>query len=34
MSSKEQIDTAIVTLEQAMKALRDLGFITEADEDE
>lgn len=34
MSNKEQIDTAISTLEQAMKALRDLGLITEADEDE
>lgn len=33
MSSKEQIDTAIVTLEQAMQALRELGLITEADEE-
>lgn len=34
MSTKEQIDTAITSLEQAMQALRDLGLITEADEDE
>jgi hypothetical protein len=34
MSTKEQIDTAITTLEQAMQALRDLGLITEADENE
>ena len=34
MSTKEQIDTAITSLEQAMQALRDLGLITEADENE
>lgn len=34
MSTKEQIDTAITTLEQAMQALRDLGLITEAEENE
>ena len=34
MSTKEEIDTAISTLEQAMKALRDLGLMTEGDEDE
>jgi hypothetical protein len=34
MSNKEQIDTAISTLEQAMQALRELGLITEVDEDE
>ena len=34
MSTKEQIDTAITTLEQAMQALRDLGLITEGNEDE
>jgi hypothetical protein len=34
MSTKEQIDTAISTLEQAMQALRDLGLMTEGDEDE
>ncbi len=34
MSTKEQIDTAISTLEQAMQALRDLGLMKEGDEDE
>jgi hypothetical protein len=35
MSTQEQkIDEAISTLEQAMQALRDLGLITEADEDD
>lgn len=34
MSTKEKIDTAITTLEQAMQALRDLGLVTEADENE
>jgi hypothetical protein len=34
MSTKEEIDTAISTLEQAMQALRDLGLMTEGDEDE
>ena len=33
MSTKEQIDTAISTLEQAMQALRDLGLMTEGDEE-
>lgn len=33
MSTKEEIDTAISTLEQAVQALKDLGFLTE-DEDE
>jgi hypothetical protein len=34
MDSKEKIDTAIATLEQAMQALRDLGLLTEGNEDE
>jgi len=35
MSTQEQkIDEAISSLEQAMQALRDLGLITEADEDD
>jgi hypothetical protein len=34
MSNAEKIDEAISTLEQAMKALRDLGLMTEGDEDE
>ena len=34
MSTQEQIDTAISTMEEAMKALRELGLITEDDEDE
>jgi hypothetical protein len=35
MNTQEQkIDEAISTLEQAMQALRDLGLITEADEDD
>jgi hypothetical protein len=34
VSTKEEIDTAIATLEQAMQALRDLGLLTEGDEDE
>lgn len=34
MSTKEEIDTAISTLEQAVQALKDLGFLTEGDEDE
>ena len=34
MSTQEQIDTAISTMEEAMKALRELGLITEEDEDE
>jgi hypothetical protein len=34
MSNEQKIDEAISTLEQAMQALRDLGLITEADEDD
>jgi hypothetical protein len=34
VSTQEQIDTAISTMEEAMKALRELGLITEGDEDE
>jgi hypothetical protein len=34
MSDAQKIDEAISTLEQAMQALRDLGLITEADEDD
>jgi hypothetical protein len=34
MSNEQQIDEAIASLEQAMKALRDLGLITEGEEDE
>ena len=34
MSNQQQIDEAISTLEQAMQALKDLGFLTEADENE
>jgi hypothetical protein len=34
MSNQQQIDEAISTLEQAMQALRDLGLMTEGDEDE
>jgi hypothetical protein len=34
MSTKEQIDEAISTLEQAMQALRDLGLMTEGEQDE
>jgi predicted transcriptional regulator len=34
MSTKEEIDTAISTLEQAVQALKDLGFITEEEENE
>lgn len=35
MSTQEQkIDEAISSLEQAMQALRDLGLITGADEDD
>lgn len=32
MSTKQEIDTAIDTLEQALQALRDLGFLTEGNE--
>jgi hypothetical protein len=34
MSTQEEIDTAISTLEQAVQALRDLGFLVEEGEDE
>ena len=34
MNQQEKIDEAISTMEQAMQALRDLGLITEEDEDE
>lgn len=33
MSNAQQIDKAIESLEQAMQALRDLGLITDEDED-
>lgn len=32
MSNSQQIDKAIESLEQAMQALRDLGLITDEDE--
>ncbi len=34
MSTKDQIDEAISTLEQAMQALRDLGLMTEGEEND
>ncbi len=34
MNQQEKISEAVATLEQAMQALRDLGLITEEDEDE
>jgi hypothetical protein len=36
MNQQQKIDEAITTMEQAMKALRDLGLLTdeEAEEDE
>ena len=34
MNQQEKIDEAISTLEQAMQALRDLGLITEEDDNE
>jgi hypothetical protein len=34
MSTQQEIDTAISTLNQALQALKDLGFLTEGDEDE
>lgn len=34
MSTQEQIEKAVTTMEEAMKALRELGLITEEDEDE
>lgn len=33
MSNQQKIDEAISTLEQAMQALKDLGFLTEGDEE-
>jgi hypothetical protein len=33
MSNQQKIDEAISTLEQAMQALKDLGFLTEEDEE-
>ena len=33
MSTKQEIDTAIDTLEQAVQALKDLGFLTEEEEE-
>jgi len=32
VSTQQEIDTAISTLEQAVQALKDLGFLTEGDE--
>jgi len=32
MSNEQHIDEAIASLEQAMKALRDLGLITEGED--
>lgn len=34
VSTKDQIDEAISTLEQAMQALRDLGLMTEGEQDD
>lgn len=34
MSTKEDIDKAIATMEEAMKALRELGLVTEEEENE
>ncbi len=34
VNTNEQIDEAISTLEQAMQALRDLGLMTEGEENE
>jgi hypothetical protein len=34
VSTKDQIDEAISTLEQAMQALRDLGLMTEGEEND
>jgi hypothetical protein len=33
VSTKQEIDTAISTLEQAVQALKDLGFLTEEEEE-
>ena len=34
MSTEQQIQSAIDSLNEAMQALRDLGLMTEGDEDE
>jgi len=34
MSTQQEIDTAISTLEQAVQALKDLGFLTEGEQDD
>jgi hypothetical protein len=34
VSTQQEIDTAISTLEQAVQALKDLGFLTEGEQDE
>lgn len=34
MSTQEQIEKAVTTMEEAMKALRELGLITEEDEED
>ena len=34
MNQQDKIDEAIITIEQAMQALRDLGLITEDDDNE
>jgi hypothetical protein len=34
MSTQQEVDEAVSTLQQALQALRDFGFITEEDEDE
>jgi hypothetical protein len=34
VSTKEQIDIAISTMEEAMKALRELGIVVDGDDDE
>lgn len=34
VSTKEQIDTAVSTLEQAVQALKDLGFLVDGEENE
>jgi hypothetical protein len=33
VSTQQEIDTAISTLEQAVQALKDLGFLTEEEEE-
>lgn len=33
MSNQQKIDEAISTLEQAMQALKDLGFLVEEEEE-